>query len=221
MKQKNINNDAIFTIDLLKGQGIPPKSSPVGLLIIVSSALIPVFLAITFYGLYNNNKIVTKIKQQDVLKLEADILELSEALETKRNLDRKVFFYNTCLSEVKSSIKKYKQWSPVLAILLEEMPSSVLLKNLKVEQEKVRKNSLGTIDPLNAKDVIVTKLVLQISNREQGDYAEQVKEFRNRLYASSALSSKLENIISTREAKQNNGIETISYKIECLFKPEI
>jgi hypothetical protein len=221
VKQKNIKNDDMFTIDLLKGRGIPPRTGPGGLLIIMVTAVIPVAMAILFYGLYHDSKVVTRIKQNDVLKLEADIAELAGSLKVKRDLERKKLFYNTCLSEVKSSISKFNQWSPVLAILLEEMPSSVQLKNLEVEHEKVRKNPSGIPDPLKPNDITVTKLVLNISNREQGDYSEQVKDFRNRLYASSALGSKLENITFSREANQNNGIETISYKIECLFKPGI
>lgn len=219
-----INNNAMFQIDLLKGQGIPQKSEPMGILIGIATAFVPVVLAIILYGMYSHNVIVTKFKQQDVVKLEQNISKLSGALETQKNLDRKRHFYNTCLSEVKSSIDKYTQWSPMLAILLEEMPSSIVLKGLEVQHEKVQKNSSGEKDifnPLNSQEMTVTKLILKISNKGEGDYAEQVKDFRNRLYASPAFGSKLENIVFSRETEQNNGIETISYKIECLFKPEI
>ncbi len=221
MNQEIIKKDAIFTIDLLKGQGIPQKNDTGGMLIMMITAILPVFFGVFLYYLYNNSKVATRIKQNDVLKLEENISELSGAVTIKRNLEKRKFFYNSCLSEVKSSIGKYKQWSPVLAILIEEMPSSVQLKNLEVDHEKVRKNTSGTIDPFNSTDIEVTKLVLKITNKEQGDYLEQVKDFRNRLYASSELGSKLENITFSREANQNNGIETVSYKIECIFKPEI
>ena len=216
-----MKNNTMFTIDLLKGHGVPPKSGPMGLLIILITILIPAALALTLYGLYHNNKVVTNIKQQNVLKIEEDISELSESLKNKRELDQKKYFYNTCLSEVKTSMKKYKQWSPVLALLLEEMPSSVVLNSIKVEQERVAKNTSGPIDLLNSEKVIITKLVLEISKQDQGDYAEQVKDFRNRLYASSSFGSKLDNIVFSREAGHVNGVETISYKIECLFKPGI
>ena len=211
----------MFKIDLLKGQGIPPRTGPGGLFIILVTAIMPVALAICLYGLYYNSKVVATIKQSDVSKLEADISELSDAVQVKQMLERKKFFYNSCLAEVKTSLEKYKQWSPVLGILLEEMPTSVVLKNLEVKHEMVRKNKPGAVDPLSTQDIMVTKLVLKITNRDEGDYSEQVKDFRNRLYASSELGSKLENIIFSREANQREGMETISYKIECLFKPEI
>ena len=220
MKQKIINNNTMFSIDLLKGKGLPPKSGPVGMLLILSTALVPVFLSIVIYGLYSNNKVISRIKQQDMLQLEEDISELSGALTIKRNLERQKFFYDSCLNEVKSSIKDYKQWSPVLAILYEEMPSSILLKNLEVKHERIANNPSGVIDPFNTKQIMVTKLIFKISNSQEGDYSEQVKDFRNKLFASSALGPKLDNIVFSREANKNNGMETISYKIECLFKPE-
>lgn len=223
MKQELIKNDAMFTIDLLKGHGVPPSSGPAGLMIVIATSLVPVLLAVFSYGLYHNNDVVTKIEEQKVLKIEDKISGLAGALETKKSLERKKVFYNSCLYEVKSSIRKYSQWSPVLSILLEEMPSSVVLTGLEVDHEMVQKSNAGPnepISPLNTINVNVTKLKIQIRNNGQGDYAKDVKDFRNRLYESPALGSKLEDIIFSREAEQRDGIETISYEIECVFKSE-
>jgi hypothetical protein len=222
VKQNPIKNNAMFKIDLLKGLGIPPRSGPVGLTIILITFIVPVFAAILLYGLYHNSRIMTRIKQQDVLNLEADIAELSDALKIKKNLEREKIFYNTCISEVNSSVRKYSQWSPVLSLLLDEMPSSVVLEALEVEKKNVQKKvPVGKSNKLKIIDLPLTKLILQVGNREKGDYGEQIKDFRNRLYDSPAFGSKLEDIIFSRQAKQDDGVETISYKIECMFKTEL
>lgn len=224
MKQNLIKNNAMFAIDLLKGTGIPPKSEPVGFIIIAVTILVPLVFAVSLFGFYYQSKVAAKIKQQDVLKLEKSISKLSGAVEIKQNLEKQKLFYNTCLSEVKSSVRKYSQWSPVMAMLLEEMPSSVALKGLEVEHEKIKKETPKKKDKSSkteTTEMIMTKLILQITNQDQGDYLEEVKDFRNRLYSSPVFGSKLQNIVFSRQAEQSDGKETISYQIECIFKPEL
>ena len=48
---KNITtrNEVLFTIDLLKGQGIPPKSGPAGIAIAVVTAIVPVIFVIMIF----------------------------------------------------------------------------------------------------------------------------------------------------------------------------
>ena len=70
-------------------------------------------------------------------------------------------------------------------------------------------------------DVPVTKLILLVSNQGQGDSDEEVKSFRDRLYASSVLGSKLQDIAFSRSSEKNDGKEKVSYQIECMFKTEL
>ncbi len=223
MKTRDINNSNIFTIDLLKGKGIPPRSGSGRIIITIITILVPAFIAVILFGLYQNNEIAVKIKQQDIIKLQDKTAELSEDVKMQKRLEREAALYKTCLSEIKTNISKYCQWSPVLVTLVDELPDSIVLTKLEVEHEKIKKQAPKTekSGTTNTVDINVTKLVVNVSNHGQGDYLEEIKNFRNRLYASTVLGSKLENISFSRRTSEEGGKENVSYRIECLFKPEL
>src|SRR4030042_6936432 len=104
----------MFTIDLLKGQAIPLKSKPGSLSIIVISVAIPITIAGGMLSLYQRNKIILSSKEQEIVKCQAEIDKLSDAIELQKALEKEKISYSSCLSEVKSSVKRHTQWSPVL-----------------------------------------------------------------------------------------------------------
>jgi hypothetical protein len=223
VRENTVKNKTLFTIDLLKGRGIPPRSGPVGLTIAVITVLVPLIIAITLYGLHRNNKIVTEVQKKEILKLQEKTAKLSDAVTVQKTLEKEKVLYKTCLEEVKASIDKFYQWSPVLVTLAEEMPDSVVLTDLQVEHKSVLKEipKKNNPDRMTTVDVAVTKLIIWINNQGQGDYDEQVKDFRDRLYASDSLGSKIDQITFSRDAENNNGTELVSYRIECSFKSEL
>lgn len=223
VRKNTVKNKTLFTIDLLKGRGIPPKSGPTGLAIAVITALVPVIIAITLYGLHRNNEVVTKLQKKEVLKLEEKTAKLSDAVTMQKTLEKEKVLYKACLEEVKASVGKFHQWSPVLVTLAEEMPDSVVLTELEVEQKNVPKEVPKKDKPgkMTTIDVTITKLIIWINNQGQGDYDEQVKDFKDRLYASDSLGSKIDKITFSRSAEENDGTELVSYRIECLFKSEL
>ncbi len=222
MKAQDIKNRNMFTIDLLKGQGIPPKSGPAGIAIALITAAVPAIIALSLYGLYLHNNVVTKIKQQDIIKLQDKAAELSEDVKMLKKFDKEKFFYKACLSEVETSIGKFYQWSPILVTLVDDMPDSVVLTEFEADRERIKKQFPDK--SLSEKDIVdktAAKMVLQVINDGQGDYGEEIKDFRNRLYASPVLGPKLENIVFSRKVEDNSGRETVFYQVECLFKPEL
>ena len=223
MKDNNIQNRCVFTIDLLKGQGIPLRNGPAGFIIASITAIVPVVIAFSLYGLYQNNMIVTKFKKQDLLRLEDKTAALSDAVKMQKNLEKEKGFYKSCLSEVKGSIGKFSQWSPVLTTLTEEMPPSVILTNLSVKLVSIEKEVPKPDDPKKTikVNVPVTRLLLKVNNQGQEDCSEEVKEFRDRLYTSSVLGQKLQGIpVFSRKSARDGGKEIVSYEIECMLKPE-
>lgn len=216
-------NMSVFKIDLLKGKGIPPKSGPTGIVIVAITAFIPVVIAMTLLGQHLHNKVTMKIKQQDIIKLEARTEKLSDAVEIQKSLEKEKVFYNACLSDVKTSIEKYTQWSPVLMTIVKNMPASVVLTDLLVEQDSVEKDVPKKDDPSKTlpMKVLVTKLLLRISDNGQGNCDKAVKEFRDKLSSSPVLAPKLENIVPSQKSEKSDGRDVVSYELNCLFRPEL
>ena len=211
----------MFTIDLLKGQGIPPRSGPGGIAIAAVTVAIPIIGAVAIFGLYLHNRIIVSLKQQEIGRWEAKIGKLSDAVELQESLEKEKVVYGDCLSEVKSSIGRYTQWSPVLATLVENMPNSVVLTDLEVRQHFIKRKVPQKDNPertINI-NVPVRTLRMSVSGKPQHNCDKAVRDFRDRLRSSDSLGPRLENITVSQKSNTLEGREIISYEIDCVFKP--
>ena len=211
----------MFTIDLLKGQGIPLKSKPGGIAIAAATITMPITVAIVMFGFYLHNKIIVSVKGQEVVRWETEIGKLSEAVELQGALEKEKIAFSESLSEVKSSINRHTQWTPVLRTIIENMPDSVVLTELGVDYDSVKKHVPKKDDPTKMVeiDVLVRTLRLVVSSGSQRNCDEEVREFRDRLRSSAILGPKLEKIGVSQESTLIKGREVVSYEISCLFKP--
>lgn len=213
----------MFTIDLLKGQGIPMKSSPGGIAITGVTVAIPMTMAIIMFGFYLNNRTHLSIKEQEIVRCQAEIDKLSGAVELQDSLEKEKIIYGNCLSEVKSSISKYIQWSPVLVTIVENMPDSVMLTALEVKQHSVRKKVPKKDNPQEMIEMSVPVRILQmsVSGSPGYDCDKVVRDFRNHLRSSAFLGPKLEDIEVSQESEKLEGRDVASYEIECVFKTRL
>ncbi len=213
----------IFTIDLLKREGIPFRSGPAGVACAVITAAVPIVIAITLGGLYLNSKVVMSLKAKEIAVLDEKVKGLSDVIELQRALEREKFHYNVCLSEVKSTIGKFSQWSPVLTTLVENMPRSVILTELEVEQNIVKKKVPNKDKPgkMTEIDASVTSMRVTVSDSSRADSDQAVKEFRDYLCSSSFLGPKLEKADVSKESGTLGGQDVVYYMINCVFKAEL
>jgi len=213
----------MFTIDLLKGQGIPMKSSPGGIAIAGVTAAVPMYMAIIMFGFYLNDITHVSIKEQEIVRYQAEIDKLSGAMELQKSLEKEKIIYGNCLSEVKSSISKYIQWSPVLVTIVENMPDSVMLTGLEVKQHTVRKKVPKKDNPqeMVEKNVPVRVLQMSVSGSPQYDCGKAVMDFQDSLRSSVFLGPKLESIGYSQESENLEGQDVASYEIECVFKTRL
>jgi len=213
---------ALFTIDLLNGRALPLKGKPGGLAVIVVTAAVPLVVAMGLAGLYLHNSASMAAKQKEIARYEAEAGKLSEAVELKATLEKEKVAYRNYLSDVSSSIRKQTQWSPILTTLIENMPDSVVLTTIKVEQKSVKKKAPKPDDPQKTIeiDVPVKMLHLSVSSGSQRNCDDAVRDFRDRLRASALLGPKLDNIAVAQKTETSEGRDVVSYEISCVFKPE-
>jgi hypothetical protein len=211
----------MFTIDLLKGQGVPPRSGPGSIAIVAVTAAVPFLIAMALLDSYLHGSIVEPIRVQEIIKWETEIGKLSDAAELHESLEKEKAIYRDCLSEVKSSIGRYIQWSSVLATLVENMPDSVVLTELEVERKSIKKKVPKRDKPeeMTDIDIPIRTLRVTVSGSSQHDCDKAVKDFRDRLYSSALLGPKLESIGVSQEADKLDGHDIIYYEINCVFKP--
>ncbi|HUW20857.1 MAG TPA: hypothetical protein VMW16_16275 [Sedimentisphaerales bacterium] len=213
----------MFTIDLLKGEGVPIKSGPEGIVVAVAASAAPVIIAIVMFGLYLSNRIAISIQKQEIVNYQTKANELSDALEFQKTLLNEKNDINRSLSEVSSSIARHSQWSPVLATLVENMPDSMVLTDLEVKQRSVKMKVPKKDDPKTQVDISVPQRTLRvtISVNPGRNCNKEVTDFRDRLRFSSALRTKLEDVRVSQDVGRLEGQEVVSYEIECIFKPAL
>jgi len=213
----------MFTIDLLKGQNVPVKSSPGGIAVAVATVAVPLTVEIIMFGFYLNNKIVVSVNEQKIARCQTEIGELSDAMEMQASSEKQKATYGNHLSEVKSSINKYTQWSPVLVTLVENMPNSLMLTKLEVRQHTVRKKVPQKDNPeeMIEKNVPVRTLRISVSGSPQYNCDKAVRDFRDSLRLSAFLGPKLDNIGVSQESRTLEGKDIASYDIDCVFKASL
>lgn len=213
----------MFTIDLLKGQGIPIRSGPWGLVIAATAFAVPIFVAMVMLGFYLGDRIAISTKKQEIVNYEGYINKLSDAVKLQESFEKEKNNINSCLSEALSSAGKHTQWSPILATVVENMPDSMVLTRIEVKQRSANKKVPQKDDPNKMIDVGVPASTLQmsVSGRSQANNDKAVKDFKDRLRLSALLAPKLEDIIVSQKSDTFEGQDVVSYEIDCIFKPEL
>ena len=211
----------MFTIDLLKGQGIPPKSRPEGIAVGAIGLAVPVIVAIVIAGVYMTDNISLSTQKRELADYEKRVDKLSDALELKRAFEKQRATINEVLSEVSSSIDRHMQWSDVLVDIVENMPESMILAELEAKQNMVRRRVAKDGDAETKVDVMVPlrTLSITVSGKSEYDCDRAVRDFSDRLRISKVLGPKLDDI---RVSKSNLGRRKqrnfVSYQIDCVFK---
>ena len=221
-KKISTSSETLFTIDLLKGRGIPVKRGPAGIVITAVTAIVPVVLVIMIFGFRSQDKVLMSLKKQEIESLEQKINRLSGDVEDQKVLEQEKIQASQCISEVNSLIKKYTPWSPILTTIIENMPGSVVLTGLNVKLDSVEKEVPKPDEPQKKIkiNVPVNKLSLTVSDQGQGNCDEAVRDFQDRLRSSPVLGPLLAKIDVSHKTDNLEGKAVVSYTIDCLFKPD-
>ncbi len=213
----------MYTIDLLKGQNIPVRTKPQGVAIFVTTFAVPALAAILIIGFYISNKVIISVQKQNIAGFESKVQRLAEALKFRESYEKEKAAVNSCLVDVADSIHRHIQWTPVLVTLVENLPESVVLTNLEVKKQSVKRKVADKGGSNKKIDTYVTVMVLKMRVSGEPTYRcdIEVKAFRDRLRASAFLGPKLEDIVIASQGYDTlDGHDAITYNIDCIFKPE-
>ena len=213
----------MFTIDLLKQDGIPIKSKPEGIAIASATFTVPVIAAIVVLTIYLSSSVAISVNKSSIVKYEAKIDRLSDAIRLQKEFEQEKEGMECCLSEIASAIEKHTQWSPILETVVRNMPDSMVLLSLEVNQKSVQKKVPKKDDPHKMVDirVPVETLLMSIGGPPHENCGRAVKQFRNSLLVSSELGHRLDDIRVSQKFDKLNGQEIVSYQMECIFKPKL
>ncbi|MCK5473545.1 MAG: hypothetical protein KAI59_05885 [Planctomycetes bacterium] len=218
-----MKNQAMFKIDLLKGQGIPIKSRPESIAVMAIAFIIPLLIAMAMFGYYLRTTIIISVRTQEIRNYESNTNKLAEAVNLQRSLENEKKTINGCLSDVSSAIANHMQWSPVLETMIKNLPNSVVLTKLSVKQNFVSKSvpSKENFEKMISVSVPVRTLYMKIMANAKYDSAKEVRDFRRQLLLPENLGSKLETVQVSQQVENYKEKDVVFYEINCVFKSEL
>jgi len=213
----------MFTIDLLKGHGIPIKTTPQGVAITAVTTVVPATVAVIMCAMFFNNRVLLSVQNRQIDQCKTRTAALADAVQQKRISESEKTLHSNCLSEVNLLVGKFSQWSPVLATLTDSLPESLVLTALEINETSVKRKVPKKDDPQKIVEITVPvkTLKLTVCGSPDADNNNAVKEFRENLRISGFLSPKLENITVSQETDTLEGKNVVSYDIDCVFKPRL
>ncbi len=213
----------MFTIDLLKGQGIAVKSKIEHIVIASLTISVPVIVVIVMLSFYLSNGIAMAMDKKQTLNYEEKIAEFSKALKTQKSFESEKEAIRRSLSEVSSSIDMFTQWSPIIMTIVENMPDSMILTKFELKPRKVKRLIPQKDNPGHMVNVGVLINILNVSVRgnPQTNYDKEVRAFSDRLSSSELLKeSKLEEIKVSQKVDKYHGQDIVIYEMKCIFGPK-
>ena len=125
----------MYEIDLLKGQGLPIKSRPGGIAIVMVGFVVPMIIAIAMMWSYVNSKVGELMIRQEAAILDSEINseELSIAVKKRTAFLTEEGKINSCLSEAKSAVisqRSERERRPARSPLPEPGPRSPEIRSL-------------------------------------------------------------------------------------------
>jgi len=211
----------MFTIDLLKGRGLPVRTKPQGVAIFVATVAVPVLAAILMVGYHIRNGVVISVQKQAIAGFDAQTQRLAGDWKLKEFREKEKFAIKSCLADMSTSIHRHIQWSSVLVALVENLPDSVILTSLEVKQDSVKRKIVKS-DTGKKGDITVPvrTLKMRVGGNPIYNCDHEVRQFRDRLRTSEFLGPRLEDVVIVSQGHDIlDGRDVVAYDIDCVFKP--
>ena len=205
-------------IDLLKGEGIPAKTTLGSICFVGVVAAVPVIVAAVMLSFYLLNNVNIDMKQGDIVKYEKIISESESYVKKTMALEQQRDLLAERLKEVSRCVDTFVQWSPILIAMSEEMPGKMIMNQMQATSAAGRVTTgRKDKDPNKPVDIPMPKrtITFDIHGNEQGSFYTTVQDFQNSLELSAAFNPKFEaQEFSVVTSSGDNAIENYSMRFE-------
>lgn len=213
----------MLTIDLLKGAGVPIKNSPGTVALKVLPFVLPLVAAVYLVGSFQINRAVIAMEQSGVEKIQDKLTENATDIQQVRQWTTAAEQIQKNLAEVSRNLGRHVQWSQILQAVVEQLPESVGLMEVKLSRNTTRKK---VTDSKNAnkqvnKIIINRILTLQVYGDSSLGTDEAIKRYLHDLGQVPAIRQRAKDIriVSQQSDKLHDKPVTI-HTIECEFQAQ-
>jgi hypothetical protein len=207
----------MFTIDLRKGAGLPPKSRPILVGLAIVPFLIPLMGIFTTAFCWQQNHALMQTQQKMVSENQQKILGLEGDLRQYRKTDEQINLCSQKLNDVDEALKFRIQTTPILVEVVENLPEFLTITRLNLDRtdhqtETAEKTGL----------VVQRKLQMVISGPATDTTDIAVRQYVQNLSRSPKLSRWVNTVqVTSRNNESVNNRNYSLYEIECAMKDQI
>ena len=183
-------------IDLLKGQGIPPKVTFGNVIIIIITIIVPVLVLAGFLDKYLRNNIEIENIEHNIGSLEQNVTKSQPDMKVTLELQGQRDIYAARLNEVAKCVDTYMQWSPVLIELAQKIPPEIIMTKMEVTTEPIKTNGKQNNDPNKPLSIPIPerKMVMELNGIGTDSFNTIVQNYQKNLKASEILKSELKDL---------------------------
>jgi Tfp pilus assembly protein PilN len=221
-RQSSIINSP-YTIDLLKGEGLPIRSRPGGIAFACLVVIVPFLAAFGAVSFHMDCDVVIAIQKQQAYRLATAVEALSGAVQKRDALEKEKAEASLVLSDVQTALGRHNQWSPTLASLAENLSDALIMTKLEAREDTVRIKVPAKDDPTKKVDasVPVRALKICVCGKDAESSSEAVRRFQESLRSSPAIGPMLDTVTVSQDATMLEGHEAVFYELNCVFKPTV
>ena len=213
----------MFTIDLLKGTGLPHRTSPARLAMEAVPFMVPVIVAVMLLFQYGYNNTVIATMRIDTGRLEGNIRELSEDMAAFERYNSCILKAGDRLGEVAQALGQHRQWSGILEELVRSLPEPVALQQLDLKRNASKKRVPDKNNPkeLVTATIITRSLLISVFGKPSPRTDQAVYDYMSSISQSEALKPFVEDVrITSRQEEDIDKRRMAVYEIECLLKTQ-
>ena len=210
----------MYTIDLLKGGGLPAKSSISNAIAIGLLFSVPVIIFIMMTSTYAQSKILISSHTQTLDNYQNRFAGLKYYLAQEKLIQERYRTINSCMDEVNDLLEQNMQWSNILTLIEQTLPQSLIIDRLEVKIKNSKKTVPQRLDSKKMISIPVydRSLTIQLHAASHTNSDAIVKKFQNDLTKAALTKALVGDLaISSRKPSRINEIDVTCYEMNYTF----
>ena len=215
----------MYQIDLLNNKGVPTRNKPEVVFIATITILVPLMVGIVMFGFYMDKQVEINIIRNQLKRCEQKIAseKLSEAVkEEEKNKKYKKKLID-CYSGLSTALSRHFQWTDQIKELVNILPRTMVLTDLKINKEYIKKKKADPEKPDRKIEYTVPRRTIKLSLRgyHNNDCDRRVRDFKKKLESSDMFADKISDVIVSQEVEEIEIRKYAIYSISCILKDGI
>lgn len=212
----------MFSIDLLKGKGLPQTFDVKTSVLKTVLILIPLLAITVFAASYQRDRAMLNNQQQTLKSNQQQIEQYTKDMAEYNRVNTQIKGMEKCLKDISKALSYRIQVSDVLVELVQSLPDSIFIYEIKLDRNAQRIKDQQE-DSAEVKQRLVVRRQMQLVvcgyDAEQSDAA--VQDYVNKLEQSPLLSEIFVEIKpSARQQGEVDGRPAIYYEIDCVLQEQ-